>query len=880
MLSMEVREAFLNFFKNKDHRIIPSSSLVPSDDPTLLFTNAGMVQFKKIFLGEETVDFTRATTVQKCVRAGGKHNDLENVGRTARHHTFFEMLGNFSFGDYFKEGAIEMAWELVTRVFGLDPSRLWVTIFREDDEAFELWKKIAGIPEGRIIRLGEKDNFWAMGDTGPCGPCSEIVYDQGEGVGCGRTDCSVECDCDRYLELWNLVFMQYNRSIDGKLSPLPKPSIDTGMGLERTVAVLQGVNSNFEIDIFRKIIDAIEELTGRNYGIDEKADTSMRVIADHSRAVAFIITDGVLPSNEGRGYVLRRIMRRASRHGRFLGLHDAFLFRMTEVVADVMGDVYPELRERKEYVSKIVKMEEERFSETLDRGLRLLGEEIERLRREGSRSIPGEIVFKLYDTHGFPIDLTSDIARDQGMVIDEDGFRIYMEQQRHRARISWKATIAEEKEIYRDLSAQGIKTNFVGYEKTRTEARIVAIIKDNSWKESMEAGEEAEIILDVTPFYGESGGQIGDRGVIEKKGEAVFEVKDTVLPVSGITAHRGLLIRGRLTVGDRINAILDTDFRIPVQHAHTATHLLHAALREILGDHVKQAGSWVGPDRLRFDFTHFAPLKKEEIEKIEDIVNENIIRNKPVLVHYRQLRDALDMGAVALFDEKYGERVRVIEIPDVSMELCGGTHVHRTGDIGMLKILNDSSVASGIRRIQAITGRECIAFVRKQENTIREIAELLKGSEGEIKSRMKKLLEQMKEMEKEIEAYRRKEYQRKAGELMSTKKVIGGRNVVSCFLEGYQQDALREISDYLRDKMKSGIVVLGGSKDNKVFLLVALTDDLEKILDARDIIEKGAPLIRGRGGGRRDLAQAGGDDISKIQQAIVEIEGYIASLKH
>ncbi len=686
----EIRQLFLDYFARKGHTIVPSSSLVPADDPTLLFTNAGMVQFKKVFLGQEERPYKRAASCQKCVRAGGKHNDLENVGYTARHHTFFEMLGNFSFGDYFKEEAIAYAWEFLTKELELPVERLYVTVYKDDDEAFALWQKIAGLPAERIVRLGEADNFWAMGDTGPCGPCSEIIFDQGPEVGCGRPDCRVGCDCDRYLELWNLVFMQYERDEEGRLSPLPRPCIDTGMGLERITATLQGVKTNFDSDLFAGLMAKISALTGLHYGQDQKNDVAFRVIADHSRAAAFLIADGVLPSNEGRGYVLRRIIRRAVRFGRSLGLERPFLYETAHVVVEEMGETYPELIRAAQTIEKILVLEEEKFRETLERGLALLEEELKKLAQKGERVIPGEFIFKLYDTYGFPYDIVRDVALERGFSLDMAGFEREMAKQRERSRKAWRGELAKAPKVFLSLLEKGLGKEFVGYETTEAEAEVLALARGQEEVQALSSGEEGEAVFSKTPFYGEAGGQVGDTGLVLAPGGQA-EVVDTYR-LGELFVHKLKVKEGVLRKGDPVKLSVFSSRRAAIARHHTATHLLHAALRRLLGDHVHQAGSLVAPDRLRFDFTHFEPLTMEEIFALEDLINARIRDNLPVEVKLMSYKEAVDQGAMALFGEKYGEKVRVIRIGNFSMELCGGTHVHRTGDIGYFKIIAESSV--------------------------------------------------------------------------------------------------------------------------------------------------------------------------------------------
>ena len=692
MKGKEIRKIFLDFFKERGHEIVPGSSLIPADDPTLLFTNAGMVQFKKVFLGEEKRPYKRAASCQKCVRAGGKHNDLENVGYTARHHTFFEMLGNFSFGDYFKKEAIAFAWELVTRVFSLPRERLYITIYEKDDEAGELWKKIAGLSEDRIVKLGEKDNFWAMGDTGPCGPCSEIIYDQGEKFGCGKPDCRPGCDCDRYLEIWNLVFMQYERNEKGELKPLPKGCIDTGMGLERITAVLQGVPTNYDTDLFAPIIKKISEITGREFKESKETEVAFKVIADHIRASVFLIAEGLIPSNEGRGYVLRRIIRRAERFGKILGLKEPFLYNLVEPVVSEWGDVYPEIKKTQEHVKNILKIEEEKFLETLETGLEILEKEVKKLKNQNKNFIPGDLLFKLYDTYGFPYDLVRDYVISMGFSLDLEGFEKLRTQAREKSRKTWKGEMEKIPEEIKNIVQQGVKTEFVGYETDEVKAKVISFVKDKNYY----------LITDRTAFYPEGGGQVSDTGVVlgEKAKAEVLEVRRA----GDLIFHKVKLIEGSFKEGEEVFMKIDVERRRNAERHHTATHLLHSALRKVLGEHVRQSGSLVAPDRLRFDFTHFKTLSPEEIKKVEKLVNEWILANYPVEIMFMKKEEAEKLGAMALFEEKYGEVVRVVKIGDISIELCGGTHVKRTGDIGLFKIIAETGVASGIRRIEAVSG--------------------------------------------------------------------------------------------------------------------------------------------------------------------------------
>ncbi|HLA27870.1 MAG TPA: alanine--tRNA ligase [Syntrophales bacterium] len=874
MTGSEIRESFLKYFEGKGHIRVGSSSLIPKDDPTLLFTNAGMVQFKGSFLGMEDRGYKRAVTAQKCVRAGGKHNDLENVGVTARHHTFFEMLGNFSFfGDYFKEEAIAWVWEYLTAVIGLNKEKLWVTVFREDEEAFHVWQKIGLSPE-RIVRMGEETNFWMMGDTGPCGPCSEIIYDQGEGTGCGLAGCNIECDCDRYLEVWNIVFMQFDRDSAGKLTPLPKPNIDTGMGLERLAAVVQGKKSNYDTDIFRSIIGFIGKMSGKRYGNNEENDISMRVIADHSRAITFLIGDGALPSNEGRGYVLRRILRRAARHGKLLGLNKPFLHEVSRVVIKTMQDAYPDLVDKEPYITKVVLNEEQRFIETLDGGLKILADEVDILKREGKKIIPGDVVFKLYDTHGFPTDLTADIVRKDGFAIDMEGFNQAMEAQREKARESWKGSGEEAvAESYQLLSSRGIASAFTGYEGVRSGAsRVIAILKKGQPAEELTTGEKGEIVVGETPFYGEKGGQVGDRGVIEGEGGAFyFEVSDTKRPLEDIITHVGLLKTGRLQVGDSVLLRVDVENRRAIEANHSATHILQAAIKTVLGDHVKQSGSLVNAERLRFDFTHFSRIKEEDLRRIETLANDFIRGNFPVSTCVLPIAEAVKTGATAVFNEKYGEVVRVVGMGEISKELCGGTHAARTGDIGLLKITHESSIAAGVRRIEAVTGREAFKYVSALEEEAKKTAGLLKAGAFEVAERVEKLLKHQRDLEKEIEALKGKLAAKDSSDLLDRATEIKGIRVLAAVVEVADAKTLRDLGDKLRDRLRSGIIFLGSKGDGKAMLLCLVTNDLTDRYHAGKIIKEIAPLVGGSGGGRPDMAQAGGPHPEKLEQAVAKI---------
>ncbi len=873
MTGSEIRESFLKFFEGKGHARVASSSLVPKDDPTLLFTNAGMVQFKNCFLGLEDRGYHRAVTSQKCVRAGGKHNDLENVGVTARHHTFFEMLGNFSFGDYFKAEAIAWSWEYLTGVMALPKEKLWVTIYRDDDEAFRIWNEKMGVPAERIIRMGEKSNFWMMGETGPCGPCSEIIYDQGEGTGCGKPTCDVHCECDRHLEIWNLVFTQFDRDASGKLTPLPRPNIDTGMGLERLAAVVQGVKSNYESDLFTGIIRFIEKISGRAYKKNEEDDISIRVIADHSRSVTFLIGDGVLPSNEGRGYVLRRILRRAARHGKLLGMGRPFLHEVCGVVIDEMKGAYPDLADKAAFIRKAVESEEQRFIETLDAGLRILQEEVTALKGAGKEVIPGEIVFKLYDTFGFPTDLTADIVRKDGLSLDMDGFEKAMANQREKARESWKGSGEEAiSEVYHRLSVEGIASEFVGYgyRAEPTESKVTAILKQGQPVGEIADGDAAEIIVAKTPFYGEIGGQVGDTGLIEGDG-FLFEVADAQRPLDHLISHVGRLRHGKIRVGDTVRLTVDDETRQATEANHSGTHLLQAALKTVLGEHVKQSGSLVDSERLRFDFTHFSRIEEGELRRVETLVNRMIRANVPVETAVMPLDEAVKTGATAVFDEKYGETVRVVEMTGFSSELCGGTHVARTGDIGFFKIVQESAVAAGVRRIEAVTGKKAVEHAQRVENELRETAGLLKIGLLETSERTEKLLRRERELEKEIESLKGKLAAKDSGDLMGRVRNLNGVDILSAVVEASDAKTLRDFGDKLRDRLRSGIILLGSRSEGKAMLLCIVTKDLTKRYHAGNIIKAVAPVVGGSGGGRPDMAQAGGQKPEFLEKALEKL---------
>ena len=872
----EIRRAFLKFFEEHGHTLVPSSGLIPKDDPTLLFTNSGMVQFKNCFLGLEDRGYTRAASSQKSVRAGGKHNDLENVGFTARHHTFFEMLGNFSFGDYFKKESISWGWEFLTEKMGLPKEKLWITIYQEDDEAFEIWNKIMGVPADRIVRMGMDSNFWMMGETGPCGPCSEILYDQGPGVGCGRPECSVECNCDRHLELWNHVFTQFDRDKDGHFHPLPKPNIDTGMGLERLAAVIQGVSSNYDSDLFTPIIRFVSKISGKAYGTSEDSDVSMRVIADHSRAVTFLIGDGCLPSNEGRGYVLRRILRRAARHGKLLGLDKPFLNEVVSVVVETMKDAYPDLSDKESFIRKVVVNEEQRFIETLDSGLKILSEEVATLKKSGQPIVPGEVVFKLYDTFGFPVDLTADIVKKDRLTLDMEGFEKAMEAQREKARESWKGSGEQAiADSYKKLAVRGVSTEFIGFHGvTEATSCITAILKKDETVDALAEGENAEIFVEETPFYGEKGGQVGDTGVIEGEGFR-FEVWDTQWPLDNLITHIGKLKKGAIKVGDRASMKVDRAIRKATEAHHSGTHVLNAALKKTLGDHIKQSGSLVNPERLRFDFTHFSKIDEAEMDKIETIANQIIRENAAVETRLLPREEAMKTGAAAVFDEKYGDVVRLVKMGDFSMELCGGTHVERTGDIGALKVISESSVAAGVRRIEAVTGEEALKYFKKVETELKKSAALLKANPMELSERIEKIQKHQKELEKEIDSLNSRLATKDLSDLFKKVKEIKGIRVLATVVDAADVKTLRDFGDKLRDKIQSGIILIGSKAGDNAMLLCLVTKDLTDKYHAGNIIKEIAPIVGGSGGGRPDMAQAGGPKPEKLKQALKKLQEII-----
>jgi alanyl-tRNA synthetase len=861
MSSAELRAAFLEFFRSRGHAVVASSSLVPGDDPTLLFTNAGMVQFKDVFLGKDRRPYSRAASSQRCVRAGGKHNDLENVGYTARHHTFFEMLGNFSFGDYFKREAIRYAWDFVTGTLGIPPERLWVTVYEEDDGAAEIWLKEIGVDPARFTRMGVKSNFWAMGDTGPCGPCTEIFYDHGPGVEGGPPGSPNE-DGDRYVEIWNLVFMQFDRAADGTLTPLPKPSVDTGMGLERVAAVMQGVHSNYDIDLFRELIAAAAKETGAK----DLGSSSLRVIADHIRASAFLIADGVLPSNEGRGYVLRRIIRRAIRHGFMLGQRQPFFYRLVATLESVMGAAYPELTAQRAHIERVLEQEEGRFAETLAQGMALLDEAIAGL---ADKQIPGETVFRLYDTFGFPVDLTNDIARERGLAIDEAGFEAAMEAQRARARAASKFGV----DLRAGVQVEG-KTEFCGYDAEQGTAKVTGLIRGSEHVPALQAGEEGQVVLDSTPFYAESGGQVGDRGVLVSDG-ARFVVSDTQ-KLGKVHLHVGRLESGALRVGDRVEAQVDHELRQATRLNHSATHLLHAALRRVLGTHVTQKGSLVAPDRLRFDFSHYSAVTPEELQEIERLVNAEIRANAAAETRLMNFDDAVAAGAMALFGEKYDDEVRVLRIGSFSTELCGGTHVSRAGDIGLFKILSEGGVAAGVRRIEAVTGAAAYDFVAGTEHRLRDVAGLLRGSRDDVEEKVRQLIERARRLEKEVAQLKDRLASGRGRDLAADAETVGGLKVVATSVEGADAAALRNAVDQLKSQLGSAVIVLGAAgSDGKVTLIAGVTPDATSRVKAGDLVNFVAQQVGGRGGGRPDLAQAGGTDAARLPSALASVPAWV-----
>ena len=860
--SAAIRSAFLDYFKQRQHSVVPSSSLVPGTDPTLLFTNAGMVQFKDVFLGKEKLDYCRAASSQRCVRAGGKHNDLENVGYTARHHTFFEMLGNFSFGDYFKEDAINFAWEFLTDVVHLPKEKLWVTVFEEDQEAEDIWLKKVGVPESRFRRIGAKDNFWAMGDTGPCGPCTEIFYDHGDHIPGGPPG-SPDEDGDRYVEIWNLVFMQYERNAQGDLNPLPKPSVDTGMGLERLCAVLQGVNSNYDTDLFQGLIKEVAALAKLN----DLTNPSLKVIADHIRSCSFLITDGVLPSNEGRGYVLRRIIRRAARHGHRLGLNEPFFYKLVPALMASFHGAFPELEQAQEKVVRGLRNEEERFAETLTQGMRILQEDINKM---SGNVIPGETVFKLYDTYGFPVDLTADIAREKNLQVDYEGFENNMQQQRERARDATK--FGDGYEAALDVKSSN---DFTGYDSLQGSTTVTEIFSGNESVQSLNENEEGILFLSSTPFYAESGGQVGDTGVISGAGFS-FEVSDTQKK-GGAHAHMGKVTQGQVAVGASISTQVNEARRQSVVLNHSATHLMHAALRKVLGTHVQQKGSLVAPDRLRFDFSHDAPVSAEEITEIENIVNTEIRRNTAAKAELMEKDAALAAGAMALFGEKYGDEVRVLSIGDFSVELCGGTHVDRAGDIGLFKVIAESGVASGIRRIEAVTGENAFQWVQDTVNDFDRVAQQLNTNRDNAIVKVEGVLKKNRELEKELEQLKAKLATKASADIESDAVEIEGIKVLAHHIEGADPKSLRETLDRLKDKLGSAAIVLGTAKGDKVSLVAGVTKDQMHRIKAGDLVNVVAKQVGGKGGGRPDMAQAGGNDPANLDKALLSVPDWVRS---
>jgi alanyl-tRNA synthetase len=867
----DLRQDFIRYFERHGHRAVPSASLIPQADPTLLFTNAGMNQFKRVFLGEETRAYKRAASAQKCLRAGGKHNDLENVGYTRRHHTFFEMLGNFSFGDYFKEEAIAFAWEFLTQTVGLDQSRLWVTIFREDNEAEALWKKI-GIAPSRIARFGETDNFWQMADTGPCGPCSEIHFDQGPSVPGEETP---NGGGDRVIEIWNLVFMQFNRDAAGTLHPLPKPSIDTGMGLERLAAVAQGVYSNYDSDLFKPLLHAIAGRAGTAYGGDAVSDRSMRVIADHLRAVTFLMTDGILPSNEGRGYVLRRILRRAARHGRLLGIVEPFLYDLTAAVVEQMSGAYPELKSAAGTVSEATRGEEERFIATLDQGLPILNDMIAEGRAAGQRVLAGADVFKLYDTYGFPLDLIGEACKEQGMTLDEQGFDQAIEEQRTRARKTGGFEQETARPAVAELAARVGATRFVGYDQLDSEGLLQAILKGERLVKEAVEGDEVEVVLNVTPFYAEGGGQVGDQGVLTGA-DGRLDIKETTRPVPALILHKGTVTKGRIREGEPLRMQVNRTTRQDAARNHTATHLVHAALRDLLGPHVKQYGSLVAPNRLRFDFAHFRPLSSRDIDEIESLVNTEVQKNEPVRTEVMSIQDAVANGALAFFGDKYGEQVRVVSVDSFSKELCGGTHCRQTGEIGLFRILSETGVAAGVRRLEAQTGSGALAMMKKLEAEVRELSDLLKVGPAEVVSKTRKIMAQLKDKERELEELKLK--MASGSSVAATVRTVAGVPVHVQRTDGLDMNGMRALADQLRDKLRSGVVALGGAtEDGKVSLLVVVTKDLSSRIKAGELIKPIAAEVGGTGGGRPEMAQAGGKDAAKLDRALEKVFGLVES---
>ena len=878
MSSRRIRSAFLDFFAERGHQVVPSSPLLPAGDSTLLFTNAGMNQFKDVFAGRERRDYSRACSSQKCVRAGGKHNDLENVGYTARHHTFFEMLGNFSFGDYFKADAIQFAWDLLTDVYGLPVERLWFTVYTDDDEAADLWREVGAAPE-RILRFGDKDNFWAMGETGPCGPCSEVHFDRGEDpLGDGRA-ALVNGPGDDIIEIWNLVFMQFEKDTDGKLHPLPRPSIDTGAGLERLAAVLQGVETNYDTDLFQPILKGVGELAGRPYDPDGDLAPAFRVIADHTRAAAFLMTDGVVPSNEGRGFVLRRIVRRALRYGRKLGLDGAFLHTLLPVVAEEMGDVYPELRERLDVVTTQLAQEERRFARTLNAGTDVAGKELERIKRIGGEEVPGEVAFDLYQTHGIPLELLEEFAQEEGLRIDREGFDAALADERERGQASWKGDlVARFRPEHEELAEKGVRAEFVGYDLLQASSEVVALIGADGLEDLLESGEEGEVVLAETPFYAESGGQVGDRGVLRWRGGRA-RVIDTQKPIEGLIVHSVKVEEGELELGTEVAASVEEGPRLDTQRNHTATHLLHAALRTVLGDAAQQAGSLVEPDRLRFDFSWGEPVRLEALQEVERMVNSEIVRDREVGKGVMAIDAARELGAMALFGEKYGETVRVVTVGDgsFSRELCGGCHVRRTGEIGTFIIVGERGVAAGVRRIEAVTGRGAVELLQARERLTAELAGRYQVAFEKLPELLEGRERRLEDLEKEIRELRHKLASGEAGG-GETRTEAAGISILTRLAPEMSPSELRNLADTLRQRLGSGVVVLGMESGGKATLLVAVTDDLTHRVRAGDVVRELAGVVGGRGGGRPNLAQAGGPDAAKLDEALKRVPAVVESL--
>ncbi|MBF7082165.1 alanine--tRNA ligase [Desulfallas sp. Bu1-1] len=874
MKGQEIREKFLRFFESKGHKILPSASLIPHNDPSILWTAAGMVPFKPYFTGAAKPEVLRVTTCQKCLRTP----DIDSVGRTARHHTFFEMLGNFSFGDYFKKDAIPWAWEFVTEHLGLEAERLWITIYLDDDEAFEIWHKDVGVPENRIVRMGKDTNFWEIG-VGPCGPCSEIYYDLGEERGCGLPDCAVGCDCDRYLEIWNLVFIQFFRDEEGNYTPLKNKGIDTGMGLERVASVLQNVKTNFDTDLFRDIMDFTGELTGKPYGTGAEYDLALKVIADHSRAVTFAVADGALPSNEGRGYVLRRLLRRAVRFGRVLGMEEPFLYRVAGAVIDKMGNAYPELVKNRELVTRVIKTEEERFGETLAQGTEIINRLIREARQSGKNYIDGEQAFRLYDTYGFPMELTREIAEENDLTVDEEGFTRAMEKQRERARSARQETeyLSEKTARLKNILEQVGETVFTGYDTLATKSKIRAIFVGDEQVDQAGAGQEVELILDITPCYAEAGGQVSDHARITAESTEVA-VEEVTRPVEGLHLHRGRVLSGILRVNDEVEVQVDRRRRMNIARNHSATHLLHKSLKEVLGGHVNQAGSLVAPDRLRFDFTHYAAIEPDELARIEKMVNEAILSNLKVETFESTLDEARGMGAAALFEEKYGDRVRVVKMGDFSLELCGGTHVQSTSEVGMFKLLSESSVGSGLRRVEAVTGEGAMDYLRAKEEQLNLIAKTVKAAPHELVHRVETLVQELRELEKEAETLRAKLARYEVQSMLDRSRDIAGIKVLAARSGAADMDSLRAMLDLLWDKIGSGVIVLGAAVNGKVNLVAGVSKDLvAKGLHAGKLLKEIAPLVGGGGGGRPDMAQAGGKNPAGLEAALDKVYALVES---